>query len=235
MLTQSDDYDAQGKLEEPQLIGLLERFNRKERNWLIRDALGDGSKSLCENFLKRVKSEVHFRDPKFDWEEPFWWGTDYHLDWLIAVLTCMQKRRLISSKEVLLNEENRIRGSQQDLDFLIASGKTLILIEAKGVGDWKGEDFQNKVNRLIALSENFLNKEGKTAGLRLHFFMCSPGECPTIETEGWPDWMTNGDKPRFIGLTPPLEDGYLRVGCCDEKRKPSAHGGHWRIIPTRVS
>jgi len=58
----------------------LEQFNRKERFWLLSDAVGIGFK-LHEEFRSTLEKTISVRIPR----DP-WWAFDYHLDWLCAVL-----------------------------------------------------------------------------------------------------------------------------------------------------
>jgi hypothetical protein len=218
------------------LIELIRRFNRKERNWLIRDAFGQGSESLCDGFKRRIAEQVNRNDPEFAWQEPFWWGADYHLDWLVAALTCWAESRLIPPHDVRPNSAKLISGSQQDVDFLIATNNRLILIEAKGVGDWYGRDFKEKINRLKNISTHLLDEDGRIAGLRLHFLLCSPGKAPRINVLDWPKWMRDGENPRFVELNvPTVSDTYLRVERCGPEGDPASKGGHWHIVPMRSS
>ncbi|MDR4308486.1 hypothetical protein IHQ68_17845 [Chelatococcus sambhunathii] len=57
----------------------LARLNRKERYWLLRDALGEGSARLSSNFTAKF-------DPKWRPSPDAWWGMDYHFDWMVAAL-----------------------------------------------------------------------------------------------------------------------------------------------------
>jgi hypothetical protein len=218
-----------------QLIEHLRRFNRKERNWLIPDALGSGSESLCQTFKDRVAAEVQKHDPSFAWREPLWWGTDYHLNWIVA-LTCLDEAKMLEPGDVQPNDLGLITGSQQDIDFLIASNDRLILIEAKGEGDWYGGDFERKIARLKHLSDHRFGNEGTFAQIRIHFLLCSPGETPDLDASDWPAWMRDGQTPRFVSLTvPPISGTYVKVERCNQKAKRNAIGGHWHIIPSRPS
>jgi len=64
-------------------VDALKRFNRKERNILIRYVLGD-----AENGLRLGEK---FREDLLDAltvtvREDAWWATDYHINWLAAAL-----------------------------------------------------------------------------------------------------------------------------------------------------
>lgn len=118
------------------LVEILKRFNRKERNWLIRDVLGTGADSLSEDFRMRLTDTIRARDPDFQLHSNAWWATDYYLGWLVAALTMM-----IEGEDTVRkphpNSNAVVQGNQQDIDLLIASGTNLVFVEAKGVGAWR--------------------------------------------------------------------------------------------------
>jgi hypothetical protein len=72
------------------LANILERFNRKERNLLIRDILGCRGKTLllASGFCERLAKTVGL--PKESLEDA-WWATDYHFDWLAGALLTFLK------------------------------------------------------------------------------------------------------------------------------------------------
>ena len=61
-------------------------------------------------------------------------GLDYHLDWLVAALTCAAEGKW---RGIRRNDEDLVHGSQEDVDLLVAFQKDelahIIMIEAKGV------------------------------------------------------------------------------------------------------
>lgn len=61
-------------------LDLLERFDRKERGWLIRECTG-GRGALSEAFCSALAAA--FGLPLVD--SAAWWTIDYHLDWLAGV------------------------------------------------------------------------------------------------------------------------------------------------------
>jgi hypothetical protein len=117
------------------LAEALQRFNRKERHWLVRDALGSASALLDKSFTDRIQTAVRLRDPDFEIDPEAWWAIDFHIDWLVAALHMLQ-HGLESAVAPQPNNPAVVTGSQQDIDLVIASGPTLVLVEAKGVGLW---------------------------------------------------------------------------------------------------
>jgi hypothetical protein len=61
------------------LVKALEKFNRKERYWLIRSALGESSEKLDSKFCDLIYGKHSIEVP-----EDAWWAMDYHLDWLVV-------------------------------------------------------------------------------------------------------------------------------------------------------
>ena len=63
----------------------LEQFNRKERYWLLREALGGGSsQKLSSNFLGKLASALGIGTID---DSNAWWAMDYHIDWLVGALS----------------------------------------------------------------------------------------------------------------------------------------------------
>lgn len=209
------------------LVTTLQRFNRKERNWLIRDALGDGAKSLSADFRARVAGVLQKHDPAIAIPASAWWATDYHIDWLIGCLTILADGES-SIGVVKTNEPAIVKGSQQDIDLLIAWETTLVLIEAKGVGSWKGSGTTSKLSRLCGLPDMLFR------GLTPYLLFMSP-EDSNLPGEKMPKWIRNSGKPDHLELRiPPADKPLLRVERCSlskGKWRPDAEGSNWRIEP----
>lgn len=76
-------------MSEP-LSAALERFNRKERNLLVRAILGHEEKplQLTGSFRNRVAGAL---DNFAGIPEDAWWATDYHISWLAGALAILEK------------------------------------------------------------------------------------------------------------------------------------------------
>jgi hypothetical protein len=68
--------------EKVKLADVLKRFNRKERNLLVRAVLGDEQKPLLlsDQFRKDIASKL-----RIEIQPDAWWATDYHINWLAGV------------------------------------------------------------------------------------------------------------------------------------------------------
>lgn len=120
-----------------QLAQALERFNRKERNLLIRAALGHQEMplQLSVGFRERVASALGIAPLP----DHAWWATDYHISWIAGALaTYLDDTAALTSGRpnpiVETTQRRLIEGNQEDIDLLIAAGQNLIMIEAKAYG-----------------------------------------------------------------------------------------------------
>lgn len=224
-----------------ELVETLKRFNRKERNWLVRDALGEGAEKLSTSFRNRLSESIRPIDKDISVPDDAWWCTDFHIDWLIGALTMLQSSTTGGdvvgvapfekppSKEPPSKERMIVTGNQQDIDLVVAWGTTLVLIEAKGVGSWKGNGTTGKLQRLSALPGTLFE------GIEPYLIFCSPED--NGPTDGLPTWTKNDQRRIHIKLEPPPCNGpRLRVERCSTKNgklKPDANGTGWRILATK--
>ncbi|WP_162238948.1 hypothetical protein [Methylobacterium sp. Leaf85] len=214
------------------LAEALQRFNRKERHWLVRDALGETSRRLDCNFLKRVEAAVRCRDSTFSADPAAWWAIDFHIDWLVAALHAHCSPDAATARQS--NGDRRVTGSQQDIDLVVVSGTTLILIEAKGVGSWRGAGLDQKIGRLAALTPSVFGADGLLGDVRTHFLLCSPGPAPSLDVTPWPSWTLVDGRPLHIPMKVSAEGGpLLRVERCNDKNRSDAGGEFWHAVEDR--
>lgn len=207
------------------LVDALKRFNRKERYWLIHNALGTDSERLDEGFRARLAEAIGNDVPA-----TAWWAMDYHLDWLVGALTLVaQGDRGFAAHR---NDAGLVIGNQEDMDLIVAFDDTLLMIEAKGESAWSNSQFRSKVARLEKL---------RAAGLllptiKIFFVLTSPREpqllAPEEGTE-WQAWMCNAaGRPMHVPLHMP--DDFLKVTRWDaEQQAPSKAGTCWKIVMAR--
>jgi hypothetical protein len=131
----------------------LERFNRKERNLLVRAILGNKEKplQLSKGFRCRVAEALEIKAI----DENAWWATDYHYDWLAGALAVhlegegavKKPRPNRSSQESSDQPKQRrlVEGNHEDADLIIASDSDLILVEAKAYGAWSNKQMRSKL------------------------------------------------------------------------------------------
>jgi hypothetical protein len=161
--------------------GSLERFNRKERNLLVRAVLGHETKALelSGEFRKTIADALQIAPIPLG----AWWATDYHIAWLagaLAVYTEGAEQAVAKGARPnpSANGSSLVKGNQEDIDLVIASGIDLILIEAKGVGAWGNEQLRSKLARLELVRNEYMSSITKTPSalplVNFHFCSCPP-------------------------------------------------------------
>ena len=95
------------------LIEILRQFNRKERFFLIGQALGNEAFSLAERFRQELGEVIGVKIPGNAFV-----GMDYHLDWIAASLRAHRNPKRVG--EAVCNSDEVATGTQQDVDLLIA-------------------------------------------------------------------------------------------------------------------
>ena len=215
------------------LVEALAAFNRKERYWLLQNALGRGALTLDDGFRARLHDCV-----KLDIPEDAWWAMDYHLDWLVGALRMVDGGTVEDPAQP--NEKDLVKGNQEDMDLIVAFGDTLILIEAKGDTSWGNTQIHSKLNRLDAM----LQRQERLMGFvpRLRLVLISPKESKGLDVPegGWPEWMLNADrKPFWMDMEmgpdrPRLPNGrpdFRKVSRWNaERNRPDKDGSHWKVL-----
>jgi len=205
------------------LIDCLRRFNRKERYWLLRNALGTENNNLYlplgADFLHKVLNALKI--PGFPAREEVWWAMDYHFDWLAGALKLYGRQGIEGIKPELRTKFGEtsptISGSQEDIDFVISFEKYIILIEAKGVTPWSAKQFKSKEERI-----DLLKKLSRAYDCDVHFefLLLSPNE---------PKKLTSQDNlPVHIELLF-TERSFFKTTRCDEDGNENMEGGYWTI------
>ncbi len=206
----------------PDLIEILEQFNRKERFFLIGRALGNEDFPLSRSFREDLGDEIGIEIPRGAFA-----AMDYHLDWIAASLWAYQKPDPTS--ESFPNPDRVVTGTQQDTDLMIAfkSGESyhLILVEAKGYGPWSNKQMSEKAERL----EGIFGKDGKKhLEVTPHFCLMSSTMPEKLVTESWPAWMkADAGYPYWMELK--LDYPRLVVTRCDSEGTSLIEGDHFCI------
>lgn len=226
------------------LVEKLERFNRKERFFLVAQAVVGSPKSfgLHPAYREKLAEALGIPIPPHD----VFVAMDYHLDWIYAALELVTNEKSVyespgGADDPMLN----VNANQEDIDLLVAfdtgPDTHLILIEAKGATGWKNPQMLSKAKRLAKI---FCESPAQDPDLGVrypgvipHFILTSPpGTEPTRLTRtaqddaSWPDWMwPEGGKPNWIPLDMPVADR-LRIERFDTKLDKASHEGvHWRL------
>lgn len=165
----------------------LERFNRKERNLLIRTVLGhsqDKPLLLAGTFCNQLTGALGL--PKTKPADVRWW-TDYHLNWLVRALKEFEDEPAVGIRHI----NSGIKSNQEDLDLLVGIERPechVIGIEAK-TAHFNGRDraqIESKLKRLDPLYEKFA-----AVGIGFHFMLMTPPHCDPnreLNLSRWP-WV----------------------------------------------
>jgi len=220
------------------LAEALELFNRKERNLLVRFALGHKEKALrlSDSFRSDVEKKL-----ALEHEIPLeaWWATDFHFSWLAGAL----RVHALGAEEALIpqpnlpsgeNRPNRTRylveGNAEDIDMVIATGTQLIMIEAKAYGAWSNSVMASKIERLNLLYRYYETlKRASEPPIQFHFLLISPNE-PTKLVANWPTWVYNNGVQRIPWIQLPLEGTVYQVTRCDQDGESSKSGSRWHVV-----
>ena len=207
------------------LIKVLESFNRKERFFLIAQALGcsncgEPAFSLSDSFRKLLDEKLELTNigaaiP----QKPamVFVAMDYHLDWLQAALILAH-----TSQDEKLEFDNEgkegqiIMGTQEDVDLLVAFKADemfhVILVEAKAYSGWTKKQLSSKAARLRTI---FGENGKKWSDVQPYFCVMSPKESERLNSGPLPSgplpkWMLD-DKDELQWLPLQLPKSKRRV------------------------
>jgi hypothetical protein len=217
------------------LANALERFNRKERNLLVRDILGTPGETLdlANDFCERLARTVGISN---EFLKGAWWATDFHFDWLAGALLTFMKGETYGRRD---NDSKLVMGNQEDLDLVIAAHATsagmphhLILIEAKAHGHFTTRQYRSKVSRIERLYAFYkeLEKESPHT-ISFHYVLCSPTKPTNLDPMilPWQSGAENRTGPLYLELALPTSS-ILSVTRCNDKDDPDKKGHHWRCL-----
>ncbi len=204
----------------PTLAETLRRFDRKERNWLIRDALGDPH--LSEQFRERLQRTLTVRGVDLTIPADAWWAIDFHWNWLFGALAELEKPRCIHEND------GAIQPNQEDVDLIVAFDNTVILVEAKATGAWGTEQIKSKLARLGRL-RTAASRLHDSHGVRLFFLLTSPVKSERLEIDEL--WAAHGVSFTWMQLQAPEGGNLLHVTRCDKDGDPDKDGRYWTNRP----
>jgi len=206
----------------PTVIENLEKFNRKERFFLVGKALGNPKFILDPSFRKALESKFKLTIPADAFV-----AMDYHLNWIYAACALAFEQPY---KDRIYNNVDRIvDGTQEDVDLIVAyqdrSGVyNLIMLEAKGVTYFSNGQFIHKVGRL----KHIFRDDGKRwPQVAPYFGLVSPKESKRLKYEICPSWLKiEGKIPWFeMEITP----ARLAVYGCNIQGKRDKNRNYWSV------
>lgn len=223
------------------LVDSLQRLNRKERYWLLRNALGQSGADLflSYSFLERLSQEIARSIPR-----SAWWAMDYHIDWLFSALVLdrfgpdcphrFQNPRAVAGESV--SNGRLIRGTNEDFDLIVAFERTIILIEAKGVTSWGNKQIAGKCQRLrewSELSDQIAPGFKTSSPVEIFVVLMSPKPPKKLYGLEWPSFVNTKDgKPFWLQLDlADAPDVFVAPERCDEGGLPTSMGDCWQLKP----
>lgn len=200
-------------------VDVLERFDRKERGWLVRECTG-GRGALAARFCESLGSCFGTPAPTPD----AWWTIDYHLDWLAAA------SRWEGFRSNRTYEGEGVTGTIEDIDLIVATPAQLMLIEAKAAGSWSNSQLRSKLKRLEKICPGgklHFQSTGET--IDVQFGILSIRRATRVDTMEWPAWALRNGTPNIVfpeNATPWDKLAVQRVS------EINAREIEWRIVST---
>jgi hypothetical protein len=206
------------------LIECLEKFNRKERYFLVKQTLGNFDISPEFRILLSALTGIPVPTDAYC-------AMDYHIDWIYAAIeySLGHKHGIRTPKGSPLN----IAGTQEDIDMIVAfefpkkSGEYhLIMIEAKADTSWGNTQMASKSERL----KHIFGPNGKHyPNIVPHFIYASPNPPQNLNCSQFPSFMDlqNGTA-KILELNYPKT--FLKVERCNDEGMSASNGGKWKII-----
>ena len=206
----------------PDLLELLEAFNRKERFFLVRQALGNFQ--LSNEFRRELGDAISVAIPQDAFA-----AMDYHLEWLTAALHAHEHG---DSQGIFDNPQQQlVKGNQEDTDLLVAFEYNeyhhIVLVEAKGATEWANEQMRSKAKRLTQI---FGSDGNRYSGVMPHICLASPRPPKQLRASEWASWMSKDDGS-YYWLRLNFPEDRIRVTRCDVHGNQSANGNYFTIIP----
>lgn len=204
------------------LISLLRYFNRKERFFLVGQALGNKDFILSENFRNEINKKLNIDIPPDAFA-----AMDYHLDWIYASLYCAEK----GTTEFITDNPLGLNSNQEDIDFLIAFKKEeiyhLILIEAKAESGWTNKQLGSKADKLKAI---FGYNSNLWKNVKPYLLITSPRKSVNLRVDALPTYLQRSMDDIWFQLNVP--DYLIKITRCDANGKASITGSKWKVEKT---
>ena len=205
-----------------ELISLLRYFNRKERFFLIGQALGNKNFTLSEEFRSLISKKLNLDIPKDAFA-----AMDYHLDWIYASLYCSDNGTI----DLITDNNFKLNSNQEDIDFIIAYREDntyhLLLIEAKAESGWTNKQMASKANKLKSiLGETKLFWKN----VKVYFLITSPRKPLNLRVDILPTYLQQPIENLWFKLE--LPEYLIKITRCDEGGNSCKEGSKWKVERT---
>jgi len=200
----------------------LERFNRKERYFLIGMALGNPEFKLAPEFRDRLGNKYSLTIP-----DTAFVAMDYHLNWIFAAAALSFDTPV--HENIFNNKAGVVDGTQEDVDLLVAfedsSGiNHIIMLEAKGFTSFNNKQFEHKMHRLKSI---FGDNGQRWQAVKPYFGLVSPRKSSKLQVDKCPSWLKVGGTLPWFEMA--LPSSRLILYRCDELGKPNQEGILWTV------
>lgn len=204
------------------LVSLLKSFNRKERFFLIGQALGNKDFRIANEFRDVISKKINLDIPIDAFA-----AMDYHLDWIYASLYCAEK----GTTEFITDNTLGLNANQEDVDFIIAFKKDeiyhLVLIEAKAESGWTNKQLGSKIEKLRSI---FGFNSCIWKNVKPYLLITSPRKPVNLRIEALPTYLQRSMDDIWFKLNVP--DYLIKITRCDETGKASIIGSKWKVEQT---
>ena len=201
----------------PNVIELLKNLNRKERYWLLSQALGEFGLSAA--YREQLGQVLNLQIP-----DDAFVAMDYHYDWLYAAV-CQNVGLATAAYD---NEHGKVSGDIRDVDLLVAYQSSLtthiVVVEAKACTLWKNKQMMRKIQRLQAI---FGDSVAPTDPLQPHLLLMSRRRPVRLATKDWPDWTKTNGTVAWLELRLPTDS--LMVIRSDANGQRTSKGSFWAL------
>lgn len=201
------------------LIELLRSFNRKERFFLIGQALGNKNFIISDDFRDEISKKLNLEIPNNAFA-----AMDYHLDWVYASLYCVEK----GTTEFIADNRLGLNANQEDIDFLIAFKKDnyyhLIMIEAKAESGWTNKQLSSKAEKLKKI---FGETSCVWKNVKPYFLITSPRKPRDLKIEVLPAHLRRSMEDIWFELKIPND--LVKITRCNQLGKVDINGMMWRV------
>lgn len=206
----------------PNLADVLKTFDRKERNWLLRDALGNPP--LSAKFRERLQDALAPSVAGIVIPPDAFWAMDFHWNWLVAALAELEGPGRTHAAD------GAVVPNQEDIDLLVAFGNTAVLVEAKATGSWSNKQIASKLSRLGHLRKAADSHQNRF-GVALHFVLTSP--TPPRGLLKSHVWHTPDGQFIWMPMHAPGADDFLRVSFSGKGDAARGREPFWAVSTAR--
>ena len=185
---------------------------------------GQATFSLSKEFRGKLGSKLELQIPVDAYV-----AMDYHLDWLQGSLVITHPEVFEGSP--FENSDCTVKGTQQDIDLLIAFNNTegsshIVLVEAKGYSPWNNNQMKSKVDRF---KEIFGDRGDKYRDVKPSLVLMSRRKPQKLVID-WPIWALNVNcEPNCLEFC--LPSGRRKVQRCDEIGNSNIDGKYFHCPP----